>query len=100
MKRIVAMTLFLAICCSSVTAQQSRGRPGAGRPGQGQRGGGAGGGGGASRPGSDGSATLEGAGLKIGEALPTLTIFDDQGGEFRLTDLKGKHSVIVFGCLT
>jgi len=101
MKRIVAMTLVLSLCCTVATAQQGRGRPGGGRPGQGQRGGPGGGGpGGASRPGTPGSATLEGAGLKIGQALPDLTIFDDKGGEFRLADLKGKYSVIVFGCLT
>ena len=96
MKRIVALALFLAVCCSVATAQQGRGRQGGTRPGQFQRGGGGGG----SRPGTTGSATLEGAGLKLGDALPDLTIFDDEGGEFRLADLKGKHSVIVFGCLT
>lgn len=85
MKRIVAMTLFLSLCCSVATAQP---------------GGDLGGGGGNSRPGSPGSSSLERAGVKLGQALPDLTIFDDKGGKFRLADAKGKHTVIVFGCLT
>lgn len=89
MKRFLALTLVLSMCCTVATGQTGRGRHG-GRQNQGQRGG----------PGSPGSSTLQRAGLNIGQALPTLTIFDDQGGEFRLADLKGKYSVIVFGCLT
>ncbi len=58
------------------------------------------GGGGNSRPGSPGSSSLERAGVKLGQTLPDLTIFDDKGGKFRLADVKGKHTVIVFGCLT
>ncbi len=107
MKRIVAMTLLLSLCCSVATAQQrGGGRQGGGRPGQGgqQRGGGPGGGGGGpggnSRPGSPGSSSLERAGVKLDQALPDLTIFDEKGGKFRLADVKGKHTVIVFGCLT
>lgn len=103
MKRIVAMSLFLSLCCSVATAQPARGQQGGRRPGQGaqQRGRGSGGGpGGNSRPGSPGSSSLERAGVKIGQALPDLSIFDDEGGEFRLADIKGKHTVIVFGCLT
>ena len=99
MKRITAMALGLALCCSVAIAQQ--GRPGQRGSGQGRSGGqGQPGGGGASRPGSPGSSTLERAGLKIGQALPDLTIFDEKGGKVRLADLKGKYSVIVFGCLT
>lgn len=99
MKRIMALSVIFTLCCSVATAQQGRGQ----RPGQGfqQRGGGpGGGGGGASRPGSPGSSTLERSGLKLGQKLPDLTIFDDEGGEYRLADMKGKHTVIVFGCLT
>lgn len=54
----------------------------------------------ASRPGSAGSSTLERAGLKIGQPVPNLTIHDDKGGSFRMADVKGKYTVIVFGCLT
>lgn len=57
-------------------------------------------GGGSSRPGTAGSSTLERAGLKIGQPVPNLTIHDDKGGPFRMADLKGKYTVIVFGCLT
>ena len=67
--------------------------------GQGQRGGGQRGGGGA-KPGSPGSSTLERAGLKMGQPVPDITIYDAKGSKFRMADLKGKHSVIVFGCLT
>lgn len=103
MKRILSMSLFVTLLCAVATAQQGQ-RPGQGRQGKGQRQGAGqgrpGGGGGGSRPGSAGSSTLEGTGLKLGQALPDLTIFDDKGGKVRLADLKGKHSVIVFGCLT
>ena len=95
MKRIVATTLAFSLFCSVAIAQQGRGRPQGGRPGQGQRGGG-----GNSRPGSPGSSSLERAGVKPGMALPDLSIFDAKGGKFRLADIKGKHTVIVFGCLT
>lgn len=60
------------------------------------RGGGRGGGG----PGSPGSSTLERAGLELGKAAPDVTIYDDKGAKLRLADFKGKHTVIVFGCLT
>ncbi len=51
-------------------------------------------------PGGAGSSTLERAGLKLGQAAPEVTIHDDKGGKVRLADFKGKHTVIVFGCLT
>lgn len=99
MKRIVAMTLVLSLCCSVATAQQGGRRPGQGFQQRGEGPSGFGGGG-ASRPGTPGSSSLERAGVKLGQALPDLTIFDDEGGKFRLADVKGKHTVIVFGCLT
>ncbi len=37
---------------------------------------------------------------KVGERLPALTAYDDDGNEFQLGDLKGGYSVLVFGCLT
>lgn len=55
---------------------------------------------GASRPGSAGSSTLERAGLRLGQPMPDLTIHDDKGGPFRMADVKGRYTVIVFGCLT
>lgn len=70
-------------------------RPGRSRPEGGFRGGGGGRG-----PGSAGASTLERAGLKLGQALPDIVIHDAKGGAFRMADLKGKHSVIIFGCLT
>ncbi len=90
MKRFVAMTLFLTLCCSVASAQPGQGQP----RGEGSRRGAG------SRPGTPGSATLERAGLKLGQSLPDLTIFDEHGGKFRLADVKGKYTVIVFGCLT
>lgn len=94
MKRLVMLTMAFALCCSVVAAQPGR------RPGQGfqQRPGGGGPGGGG--PGTPGSATLERAGLKLGQPLPDLSVFDEEGNEFRLSSVKGKHTVIVFGCLT
>ena len=36
----------------------------------------------------------------IGEPLPDLTCHDAEGNEFKLASLKGRHSVLLFGCLT
>ena len=36
----------------------------------------------------------------VGSALPDVLAMDADGNEFRLGDLKGHYSVIVFGCLT
>ncbi len=88
MKRVFAVFFSFALGCAVATAQPGP-RPGQGRPG-----------GGGARPGTPGSSSLENVGIKVGQTLPDLTIFDDKGGEFRLADLKGKYSVIVFGCLT
>ena len=35
-----------------------------------------------------------------GEMLPEVTVFDAAGKEFPLRSLRGKHAVLVFGCLT
>ena len=53
-----------------------------------------------SRPGTDGASTLERAGLEIGQTLPELTIVDADGQPFPLARLRGRYSVLVFGCLT
>jgi hypothetical protein len=53
-----------------------------------------------SRPGTDGAATLERAGLEVGQTLPELTILDADGQSFPLARLRGRYSVLVFGCLT
>ncbi len=37
---------------------------------------------------------------KVGEALPDITVLDAEGKTFRLTDLKGSYTILVFGCLT
>ena len=83
MTRIAASLLFLGFFCSLAHGQ----------PGFGRRGGGSG-------PGSTGSASLERAGVKLGQSLPDVTVFDEAGNKFRVADTKGKHTVIVFGCLT
>lgn len=36
----------------------------------------------------------------IGEPLPDITVVDADGREFALRSLRGKHTVLVFGCLT
>jgi cytochrome oxidase Cu insertion factor (SCO1/SenC/PrrC family) len=89
MKRIFSLFALAALCCSIATAQPPQGGQQRGQ----RRGGG-------SRPGTLGSDTLERAGIKLGQLLPDLTIFDEAGDKFRLADVKGKHTVIVFGCLT
>tara|TARA_R110002072_G_scaffold271038_2_gene430981 strand:- start:107944 stop:108216 length:273 start_codon:yes stop_codon:yes gene_type:complete len=53
-----------------------------------------------SRPGSVGSSTLERSGLNVGQRMPDVTIYDEDGEKFPLSRTKGKYSVLVFGCLT
>lgn len=36
----------------------------------------------------------------IGEPMPDVTAYDAEGRPFRLRDLKGHYTVLVFGCLT
>lgn len=36
----------------------------------------------------------------IGQRLPDVTVYDEDGEPFAVRDLKGQYSVIVFGCLT
>ena len=43
---------------------------------------------------------LNRAGLKIGSPLPDISIFDADGNAFEMSSLRGKHTVLVFGCLT
>ncbi|MCH8291466.1 hypothetical protein IH992_10240 [Candidatus Poribacteria bacterium] len=50
--------------------------------------------------GRDGADQLVRAGLEIGTPLPDLTAYDANGQPFKLSQLKGHYSVIVFGCLT
>ncbi len=35
-----------------------------------------------------------------GDPMPNVAGFDAEGNPFKLTKLHGKHTVIVFGCLT
>ena len=53
-----------------------------------------------SRPGTGGSSTLERAGLEVGQTLPELTIVNADGQPFPLARLRGRYSVLVFGCRT
>ena len=36
----------------------------------------------------------------VGKQLPDLTVFDENGDDFPMQQLRGEYSVIVFGCLT
>ncbi len=36
----------------------------------------------------------------LGARLPNLSLYDAGGNKFRLRNLKGQHTVLVFGCLT
>ena len=36
----------------------------------------------------------------VGTMLPEVTAIDEQGKEFSTASLRGKHTVLVFGCLT
>lgn len=50
----------------------------------------------AQRPGGRGGALP----LKEGDKLPEASGVNEQGKPFHLKDLKGSHTVLVFGCLT
>lgn len=53
-----------------------------------------------SRPGSDGSASLNRAGLRVGMKMPEIKVHDDQGKPLNTASLKGSYTVLTFGCLT
>ena len=36
----------------------------------------------------------------IGEAIENVKVFDQDGNEFELNSTQGKHTVLIFGCLT
>lgn len=36
----------------------------------------------------------------VGEMIPNVTVLDESGDEYELWRLKGKYTVLVFGCLT
>ncbi len=40
------------------------------------------------------------AGLELGMPAPDVTVVDEEGNEFSLQSERGKHVVLVFGCLT
>jgi len=37
---------------------------------------------------------------QVGSSLPDVNVYDANGREFSLTELKGQYAVLVFGCLT
>lgn len=37
---------------------------------------------------------------KIGSLAPDIQAWDESGNEFQLGSTRGKHTVIIFGCLT
>ena len=82
--------LIIGLASSVVMGQGFR--RGSGGPGGGGRGGGPGGRGGGSR--------LDASGLEVGSPMPEVTVFDQDGKPFETASLKGKYSVVVFGCLT
>ena len=91
MKALLTTAAIAMLIASSGLAQQQQGQFNRGV----QRGGSKGGG-----PGTPGSNGLAAAGLTVGQQLPDITVHDAAGQPFRMADLKGKYSVIVFGCLT
>jgi hypothetical protein len=91
------ITSILIITLALVQAEDSLAqRPQQQRPGE-RGSNGARRGGGDSRA---GSGTLERTGLKVGQQMPDVTIYDENGEKFPLSRAQGKHAVLVFGCLT
>ncbi|HIE99363.1 MAG TPA: hypothetical protein EYG03_00790 [Planctomycetes bacterium] len=37
---------------------------------------------------------------QLGSELPDVVVYDEDGHEFSLNELRGEYSVLVFGCLT
>ncbi|MEM8734041.1 MAG: hypothetical protein AAGG44_07460 [Planctomycetota bacterium] len=96
MKSVFTIASALLLCGSFSLAQESQRSRQRIEP----RGGESARGAGNSRPGTPGSAALERAGVRLGQSLPDIVVFDAKGGKFRVADIKKKHTVIVFGCLT
>ena len=46
------------------------------------------------------NAEFQGVSPRVGEPLPDLAGYDEQGNAFSLEQLKGHLTVLVFGCLT
>jgi len=86
---LLIFLLALALAApATLLAQRQRGRQGSGR-GQG-----AGGGGGLSR-------NFEAVAPDIGEPMPDVLVYDDEGMPHRLPELlSGHYTVIILGCLT
>ncbi len=83
----VVLALVLAAPVMSL-AQGQRNRPGRGRD-QGFRGGGR------------LAANFEAVAPAIGEPMPDVVVYDDEGAPHRLPDLlRGHYSVLILGCLT
>ena len=54
----------------------------------------------AAQPGRGGFGPGRGNFPEVGDPLPDVTAFDDQGKPFNLKRLRCRHVVLVFGCLT
>jgi cytochrome oxidase Cu insertion factor (SCO1/SenC/PrrC family) len=95
MKPWITSTLVITLALAQASATFAQ-RPQQRRPGE--RGTGRVPGGG--RTDRAGSGTLERAGLKVGQQMPDVIVYDENGEKFPLSSVKGKHAVLVFGCLT
>lgn len=85
---LMALLLIVAIAAPAVVSAQRGRRP---RMGRDQR---FGGGGAMAR-------NFEEEAPKIGELMPDVLVYDDEGNPHRLPDLLGEHySVLILGCLT
>ena len=91
MKALLITAAIAMLTISPILAQQQQSRGNRGVQRAGSKGGG---------PGTQGSDGLKAAGLQVGQRLPDITVYDADGKPFRMADLKGQYSVIVFGCLT
>jgi len=43
---------------------------------------------------------FDASGLKVGDAFPSVAVFDEAGQPFNTRSLKGQYTVVVNGCLT
>jgi cytochrome oxidase Cu insertion factor (SCO1/SenC/PrrC family) len=85
-RTLLTVAALVAMTTGAAQAQDRGGRGGRGGDGDNQRGG---------MP-----KMLREGSPQIGQTIPNVTIYDARGNEIEIHALKGKHKVIVFGCLT
>jgi len=88
---VVALALIPGLTGVSAAQQRKQKRKGATRQTRRDRDG---------SPGARMRRRFKESGPAVGDQLPDLSAYDADGKTFRLRSVKGKYTVLVFGCLT